>query len=134
MASIGSLYEKIKPYISLALAVCVIWLVVSNILGTRQRNDDKATVAGIVESQLESREYIRSVVSDLSLIKEGVTGIEESVDELRLISDGIGVSVSALEDASLRSGDESTESGILADRLFRVNRELRERYQADETE
>lgn len=134
MASTGSLYEKIKPYLSFALAICIVWLVVSNILGTHQRHDDRATLAGVVESQLESREYIRSVISDLSLIEEGVAGIEESVDELRLISDRIGISVSALEEASLRSGDESTESGILADRLFRVNRELAERYQTDQTE
>lgn len=126
---IRSLYEKIKPFGWLAVMLLVCASLVTNIMGARRGNDNRATIERIYETVDDARRSIGDLLSDLSDVQGGIDGLEESVDELRRVQDELGSTVSRIEEASLLSGDQSTESGILADRLYRVNRELAERLE-----
>ncbi len=134
MAWIRSLYEKIKPYWPLAVIAMLGFIVFSNIVACTQPDDNARTAQRILDNQLESREHIRDVLSTVSEIETGVEGIEDNVNGLRELYSELGSAIPRIEESGLLVGDLGTEGGILADRLYRINRELAKRLEETTTE
>ncbi len=132
MGSIRSWYEKIRDYFFIGLIVLGISLVA--ILGHRSKNDYSGTVDRILESQLELSRSLGDLVSGLSDLEGRLNSIDETVDDIRDIQSGIDSTVKRLEEGSYKIGDSSTDLGITADRLYRVNRELKTRFEEAQTE
>ncbi len=132
MGSIRSWYERIRDYFFIGLIVLGISLVA--ILGHRSKNDYSGTVDRILESQLELSRSLGDLVSGLSDLEGRLNSIDETVDDIRDIQSGIDSTVKRLEEGSYKIGDSSTDLGITADRLYRVNRELKTRFEEAQTE
>ncbi len=132
MGSIRSWYEEIRDYFFIGLIVLGISLVA--ILGHRSKNDYSGTVDRILESQLELSRSLGDLVSGLSDLEGRLNSIDETVDDIRDIQSGIDSTVKRLEEGSYKIGDSSTDLGITADRLYRVNRELKTRFEEAQTE
>lgn len=129
-----NLYEKVKPYWWIPVAVCVCWLMVSDILQFTNRNVDTGTVERLLESQREVSGHIDDLISGLSSVEGRLDGIGDTVSNLQRLQSELAETTERIESRSFAIGDSSTESGIVADRLYRVNRELAKRLEETETE
>lgn len=127
MEWIRNLYEKVKPFIGIILIGLLIAIGIGTIRNARGINEYRATTERIVDSLVETRGYLGEVISGLSDLEAGHDEVIGTVRDLQRISSDIVITVNAIEERSLAIGDTSTESGIVADRLYRVNRELAER-------
>lgn len=126
-----NLYEKIKPYLFIALLGLGIWSFTGNILGSRIANDNRRSFERLNANFTSLEGDINGILSDVSDIAEGISGIKGTSEEFERIQLDLEKSIVRLEQSILAVGDESTESGILADRLYRISRELGKRYETN---
>jgi len=134
MDSIRSLYEKVKPYWRIPVVIMLIFIVVSNFVGGSKGHDYEGTVERLVESQRETNRHLGDIVSGLSTLETGLAGLGDTVSDLQRLQLELTETTNRIELRSFAIGDSSLESGIVADRLYRVNRELAKRLEEDETE
>jgi hypothetical protein len=124
-------YEQIKPIIIFVIVGISVWLVVANIMESHRVNDIAGTLERVDGDLVAANKLIGSVISDFSGIEEGIVRIEATSDHLQKLERDLELTSDRLEKAILGLGDTSTESGILADRLYRISRELAGRGEKD---
>lgn len=132
MAWIRSLYEKIKPYLWIPILLFVGYTMVSDIMGANRFDEQQRAFERTIDDLKLVRGELRDGLSDVSDIKEGVAGVAETARDLRDLGAELRGTSDRLDSIILGLGDSSTESGLYADRLYRISRELAEREQETE--
>ena len=121
------LYEKFKPYFGIIVIGFIAYSVVSGILGTHRQDEYTRTLKSTIGNLKLVSDELGGVISNVSSLEEGISGLTETTRDLRELGTELRDTSNRLEKSILELGDESTESGLKADRLYRISRELAKR-------
>ena len=124
-------YEKIKPFFGIILLGFLVYAVVTGVLGRNRQDEYARTLESTVRDLGVVSNELGGVVSDISELKGGIEGIAGTARDLRELGSELRSTSDRLETAILDLGDQSTEAGLKADRLYRISREIAAREQED---
>jgi len=120
-------YEKIKPFLIPAVLVLIVFIMVRDIVGSNRYDEQQRAFQRTVESLDLVSSELGGIVSDISELTSGISDLKGTSDLLKSGIDDLSATSERLETSILSLGDTSTESGLNADRLYRISRELAKR-------